>query len=382
MPYMCDPRHCPDTLFLVAEEDFRLWPADEEVDAQGVAAEIHSQLAGSSSTRSTFQDEVGAASSGLRVPFANVHARAGEPVAPAQPGPSDEPGHPGEPVAPEMLGWERVVGEFFRPASKSSGAESRHPSQEIQDVVKMVTAASRRGVGDLVWLSWDGFNRRGKKQKPQHAATLIAVSLEGAWKLRIAFAEGKFQQKHWDVTLLAYLYEHGDAFRASYVFPSIGSYKGHVSGSEDTLGWRPANWEQSWVQAGTRASDVREGATRWIARFAGKGLSWVCQVPLPEVPGSLDWMTLKPEQDEDAMEWLEWSRKEMGAPASLTDFAAATQTLHPQDRDFAWATTKRAKRRYRSHMAAYARRIFTDDPEQAVWMPKSVRLCCFLLGSC
>ena len=32
IPYMCDPRHLPDTLFIVLEEDFRVYKADCTLD--------------------------------------------------------------------------------------------------------------------------------------------------------------------------------------------------------------------------------------------------------------------------------------------------------------------------------------------------------------
>ena len=45
---------------------------------------------------------------------------------------------------------------------------------------------------ELVWLSWDGFNARGKNQQPKDAATLLAVSREGA-----GTAEGSERQVDW-----------------------------------------------------------------------------------------------------------------------------------------------------------------------------------------
>ena len=45
---------------------------------------------------------------------------------------------------------------------------------------------------DLVWLSWDGFNARGKNQQPKDAATLLAVSREGA-----GTAEGSERHVDW-----------------------------------------------------------------------------------------------------------------------------------------------------------------------------------------
>jgi hypothetical protein len=38
LPYILDPRHAPDTLFLVAEEDFRVYAEDAAVSPATIAA--------------------------------------------------------------------------------------------------------------------------------------------------------------------------------------------------------------------------------------------------------------------------------------------------------------------------------------------------------
>ena len=58
MPYMIDNRHAPDTLFIIAEEDFRLWPSDEHMDQDALAAAAWSQHApaDASGAASSFQE--------------------------------------------------------------------------------------------------------------------------------------------------------------------------------------------------------------------------------------------------------------------------------------------------------------------------------------
>ena len=53
---MCDTRHAPDTLFFVSEEDWRLYPEDEEVDADTVAWEVFERHGGQAS--SSFAERV------------------------------------------------------------------------------------------------------------------------------------------------------------------------------------------------------------------------------------------------------------------------------------------------------------------------------------
>ena len=121
------------------------------------------------------------------------------------------------------------AGAFYARPVKLSSAQlaAIDMTEELQDLVKIFTAAHRSGRGDLVWLSWDGFDRKGCKQKHAHACTLLAVSHRGACILNEAARTGAFKLKHWDLALLEWLYDHQEVLNSSYVFPSVGHYKGH-----------------------------------------------------------------------------------------------------------------------------------------------------------
>ena len=72
--------------------------------------------------------------------------------------------------------WKKLIGGLYTPAHKPSAAEveATGVSEYMEDLVQLCKAAHRAGVGNLVWLSWDGFNEKGRRCRVCHAATLIA----------------------------------------------------------------------------------------------------------------------------------------------------------------------------------------------------------------
>lgn len=55
-------------------------------------------------------------------------------------------------------------------------------SQYLEDMVRMVMAAAREGLG-MVWLCYDAADKKGLNSKVTHTSTLVAVSAGGAQKL-------------------------------------------------------------------------------------------------------------------------------------------------------------------------------------------------------
>ena len=78
-------------------------------------------------------------------------------------------------------------------------------ADEIKDLVKMCTLANRKGGGKFVWLSWDGGNKRGFRSQPQHALTLIGMTVKGAQRLLAAITANALPKGHFDVKLLEFL---------------------------------------------------------------------------------------------------------------------------------------------------------------------------------
>ena len=103
------------------------------------------------------------------------------------------------------------------------------------------------------------------------------------------------------------------SWQCSYVFPPIGNYVSHVSGCEQGLGVRPASWQHTWVQEGTRRDVSQEGrrrgsVDRWLVAFK-PGIEQVRNreslqgqattvVALPEIPPEdWRWFTLRPPEE-------------------------------------------------------------------------------------
>ena len=377
LPYMTDSRHAPDTLFFVCEEDWRLYPTAERVDAAAVAKEVYTAIA---QPLAPFPEQPSAAavpSVSLRKAFPPT---SGEPFAPDEDdGPEAVPHDAG--VDPQSAGWERSAGAFYTRQAKPTrraDVESLAPSQEVQDLVKICTLASRRDCGDLIWMSWNGKNERGMRAKPCYGAQMIAVTVTGARNLLDAINRGELPKKHWDVVLRDWLNDpdRASSIGASYVYPAIGNFKEHHSGITDKV--RTNLWDEKWCQPGTRQSDWPEGEQRYLCRWLerGAGVDWSTKIVLPEKSeGLLSWKTLRPEEDEDARWEHEWRRWHQGAKPLLTPMAAPNETAFEQGAaPFEPPQTKRGKRQLRANKVNYSHRIFVDDGDQAANKKTTVHL--------
>jgi len=189
----------------------------------------------------------------------------------------------------------------------------------------MCKVASVRNVGGMVWLSWAGARLpSGSRTKPRHGSTLIGMSKDGAAVLGELYSQGNIPRQHNDLALLHHLYEkleHAPHLQASYVYPCVGCFKGHISGSEVSLGWRLPQWEETWVQEGIQQSTGGPDArARWLCRFQKKDIGWICQIPLPETgadPGTSDmrWFTLRATRaDKRHVRWQQHQQATRYAP--------------------------------------------------------------------
>ena len=242
----------------------------------------------------------------------------------------------------------------------------------MEDLIQIVTAAAREGSGDLVWLSWDGKNQSGFRCKPVHASTCVAVTSRAARALGEALRTGEMgQQHHWDVMLVRYLQKMGDRFPASYVYPCIGHYQEHVSGSSDRMGWRDSQWAKAWVQEGTRAADTEGGKHRWLAGFRTKGIAWMRQVKLPLLDEDLRWFTRSSAPDgwqEERLQLIALENEERKGRGKgprwpmliqpVFDVSAVEMDDNPPP------TTKRSQRAQRAAVRDYAFRLFVNEGSQ------------------
>ena len=351
---MCDPRHAPDTLFIVLEEDFRLykhggtdWSTAGAADPVSDSDTDHDPL---------LEEEL------YHAYTERLHSA---PFTSANP-------LTDEPVASEHV--EAVGHGFYTRTQKTGAAEFDSISSEIEDIVKLCTAAKRQGKGDLVWLTWDGGS--GKKTSgaaskyrtthPFHASTMVAISHSGAKEMQRLW-DRCIGKGHMDVVLLRALMDSSEFRRcipACFVYPSVGHYRTHHSAilSED----RVAMWTLPCVQEGTRKiTDTHKHRT--LHEFCAKG--WPPQlgqaVVLPEAwDVDLRWFTYNPDHPpESTADEPVASAKGKGKKQHRTVFATENPTQH--GRQLLHHSTKRQERQIRAARSFYSKRCFTSDFDKA-----------------
>ena len=352
LPYMADPRHIPDTIFFVLEEDWRLFERDEKVNSASVGKELFGRFGGGSGdsqeektyTREEVYAFYSAGAPGSGVPFA--------PSASSSPPPSPA----GVPFAPAKT----AVFEPQRPKKIQRG-EKPELSPYLKELLDLTTFASRQNAGGFIWLSWDGFNRKGCKTKPMHALTMVSVTHRTA--VDMLDHKHAFEKKHFDVALRNLLIQKdadwATRWRASYVFPSIGHYCSHQSGCEKDL-FRESGWKNSWVQEGVRPAAGQQD--RWLCSFRPGGEPWIAKIPF-EKSDSLEWQTLEVE-DTGAASGVPFApgadptRKEFGGDKVLQ--------MGPQveEQDFSGGTERR-QRQIRQALSFYKFRNMTKVEAEA-----------------
>ena len=282
--------------------------------------------------------------------------------------------------------WTQLVGAFYTRTHKPSKEDMDvyGVNEVVLDLVMMATAADRAGKGDLLWYCWDGGTTKGQKCKIHHGSTLVGVSAHGARQLHQAMQEGRIRKRHGDLALLEFI-QKTPTFRASYMYPSVGHYQSHLSQSSDHQGFRPGKWKETWLQPGSRLDPTLPNQQhRWLMGFQDKGLNWIRAVHIPESAGEdLRWFTLalrsslpsaeaepvaasqeEEETDDEAPQGKGAGKKGKKTRPVITP-------LHPDVVRFTKHApegaqlTKRQKREQRARLASYARRLFTEDPDQA-----------------
>ena len=247
---MADPRWEPDTLFLVAEEDFRF--------------EDPTGLSGTSS------------SAGATPPRMRVRA---EPAA-----------------AQDLRPGQRAEGQWYTIPAQAPASAFQHPTDELCDLVAMCGQAHRAGRGHVIWLCWQPGGAGYKPARTgsiKSGAMLMAVSHHGAQQLAAGVRSGEIGKGHWDVHLLRYLQAHQRSLGASYVQPPVGNYTTHQSGCDMSLMTgvgRLSCWDEKWCVPGTRPAHDSKRRQRWICGFAKTGPpEWLQAVTDPDVSPHSMW---------------------------------------------------------------------------------------------
>ena len=311
LPYVLLDQHEDDTLFIIAEEDFRFREADD-VEPQDVAEEVPTSSSAAAASSS------------------------------APPRVATRPNftlHADEPRLPAREAFELRAG---RPKSSIVGFR-----QDLLDLVRLGTHAAREDVGDFIWLSWCGAKKR-RRSRPAHGSTLLMLTKDFADTL--APAMETWRPAHFDILLRDWLEEEAQAaLTACYVYPAVGSYAVHESGCQPGLGVRTAEWGEPWVQEGTR------GAKRWLGRFTRPGADQVWQgswdareLDCPE----FKWQTMRPPAEPVAAE------EDAYGSSYVPGLKAAISGAGPRH-------TERQQRGFRRKASLHTRRCFTDNAREA-----------------
>ena len=408
LPYITDGRHSPDTLFLVAENDFRFYK-DHCVSNKDWLNEVDDFV-----TEYLEGPEM-IDSWGLLQP---AHAPDRDPVPPSSDEEAGGGKSEGEPVAPRDKGDMMREGYSywgFSPGRKFLGDDA-FVSEELNDLVRIATYAHRRGKGDLIWYSWVGAKTR--KTMPSHGSTLLGVSKEGAFKLLSAIRKER-KASHFDLWLRDACCNQTEGLQASFVLPSVGSYDEHISGCDPTNtgvegGWRPSNWSDYWCQEGVRV-DRRDAKhqNRNICEFRPQKAQrdWGIPVRFDEDNVKDFWKTAQHPRKYwkgdhvwenilwrrgwlDRRGWLQipdnlqnprhnhsWRQLHMepdahpwdndrGVCGPISRIAEFVVTWHPDDIFVVRGHKTRAHRTMRDHLMRYKRRFFVEDPREAGWGKK------------
>ena len=237
MPLISDLRFAPDTLFLVAEEDWRLWRDDCKqgtgLQPTDLPEDRQAELSAPSADAECWKAPSKLSADATRTSGLELRRQREQPSGGA------------------VRGWGR--------AKKAKAAEVQETSQELCDILNMVNSAHRCARGDLVWLSYTVSKKT--QWTPTHGSTLLAVSARGGRLLHSNWSEWfKDGPNHFDLCLKHVLQELSASamLPSSYVYPSLGGFDDHISAFQNTKveEVRQCYWEHyNARQEGTREHD-------------------------------------------------------------------------------------------------------------------------------
>ena len=252
LPYMADPRHADDTLFIVCEEDFRLYERDQPSQADLLWADAEPllrQSQGSASSSSGWKREEAPPEAlykeAIRTSWQARNAASAATMRRDTVSPS--------PCDPPLQKWPTRT-------QKPKMEDFENPSEHLKDIIRLCTAAHRAGRGSVVWLTWDGDTGKKAEIQPSHGSMMIGVSWLGANWLKDNWAQ--VWLGHFDLSLKWVCENMSEDLQASFVFPSVGHYASHGSGI--LLAERRAVWKEWWVQEGVRVPPGGPGRHRQI----------------------------------------------------------------------------------------------------------------------
>ena len=194
LPYCMDPTHTEDTLFIIAEADWRIYAADCEAEIAQVDLEIAAERY-LSRPQELRDDEVEQAFAKELLESLRQDDSANAAAAPSPPS-AQWVESPLTQEERDMLEEATAAGaditagdlEIYTPLLRWSNKEGRPmpaPTDELQDIVAYCNAAARVGRGNCVWLGWNATPDRSNPppKRPQRIANwsnCIAITAKGA----------------------------------------------------------------------------------------------------------------------------------------------------------------------------------------------------------
>ena len=132
-------------------------------------------------------------------------------------------------------------------------------SQNVADLVRIATLASRNKMGELIWFGWCSKSSK-KKSLIGHGSHGIMLTKTGAMAVHDAMTSGRVPRGDIDLVLLPWLREENVArtVGACYIYPSLGSFWEHVSGCGPVTYGGRSRRAPFWLRQG-RPSSRDEG---------------------------------------------------------------------------------------------------------------------------
>ena len=156
-------------------------------------------------------------------------------------------GVPGDHRASDSKSSELSFTTRVAKASKEECEDEEKVSQHLDNLVRLVTVARRKEVGDIVWFCYNEQDEPKKgSPSPLFGSTGLAVTIPGARWIKQEMP--KMTVWHFDVELKKRL-ELGKA-KASYIFPTVGHFETHASGILKHNATRKSTWGAWYVQEG------------------------------------------------------------------------------------------------------------------------------------
>ena len=389
LPYCADQRHPADTLFLIAEEDWRL--KESHCDLSPDFGELSASMLQARDVPK-FKSEVEAVRGEDRTFPAYQHIRPVEPTA-------DAAASSQQPPAIANHQWVQVGLNFHKRATKPSADEFTTTSKHLVDIVKMTSEAHRAGARDLLWLSWLPLKSK-RVRHPTRYSGFIALTAEGARKLRFNFEEWLGEPTFFDTALRHALCENVACraeLSAGYLYPCLGHYCEHSSPlCKGAV--RDTDWSSQHILQDTRVEPTAD-AKHWsigVCAFTESGP--ICYlhpgIQLPELEFGEDfrWWTaaisineLPADNGPSQSLRQRWHKAKGGgfwAPVALTKVTTCTVGSEKDDQDDsfgkieltafqiwdeteewpAYLWTRSLDRRWRMAVNLFHRRSFTNNP--------------------